>query len=46
MALKFYTNVAKMLKLKVRKFWNLIPTSVEVAWKNKYEGGGFSISNI
>ena len=30
MALKFYTSVAKELKLKVRKFWGLIPTFVEV----------------
>ena len=28
--LKFYTSVAKGLKLKVRKFWGLIPTFVEV----------------
>ena len=26
MTLKFYTSVAKGLKLKVRKFWRLIPT--------------------
>ena len=30
MALKFYTSVAKSLKLKVRKIWGLIPTFVEV----------------
>ena len=30
MALKFYTSVAKGLKLKVRKFYELIPTFVEV----------------
>ena len=30
MALKFHTIVAKMLKLKVRKFLELIPTFVEV----------------
>ena len=30
MALKFYTSVAKGLKLKLRKFWCLIPTFVEV----------------
>ena len=30
MALKFHTSVAKGLKLKVRKFWRLIPTVVEV----------------
>ena len=28
--LKFYTNMAKGLKLKGRKFWGLIPTFVEV----------------
>ena len=28
--LKFYNSVAKELKLKVRKFWGLIPTFVEV----------------
>ena len=30
MALKFYANVAKGLKLKVRMCWGLIPTFVEV----------------
>ena len=30
MALKFYTRVAKGLKLKVRKFWGLTPTFIEV----------------
>ena len=29
MSLKFYTSVTKGLKLKVRKFWELIPTFVE-----------------
>ena len=28
--LKFYTSVGKELKLKVTKFWGLIPTFVEV----------------
>ena len=28
--LKFYTSVAKWLKVKVRMFWGLIPTFVEV----------------
>ena len=28
--LEFYTSVAKRLKLKVRKFWGLIPTFLEV----------------
>ena len=31
--LKFYTVVAKGLKLKVRKFWELIPTFEEVKGK-------------
>ena len=31
MALKFYTSVPKLLKLKVRKFCGLIPTFLEVA---------------
>ena len=30
MNLKFYTSVANGLKLKVRKFWTLTPTVVEV----------------
>ena len=30
MTLKFYTSVKKGLKLKVRKFWGLIPTFAEV----------------
>ena len=30
MALKFKTSVEKGLKLKVRKFWELIPIFVEV----------------
>ena len=38
--LKFYTNVAKGLKLKVRKFWGLIPTFEEVTGE-KLEGGTF-----
>ena len=29
-SLKFYSSVAKELKLKVRKFWELIPTFIEV----------------
>ena len=33
MTLKFYTIVAKGLKLKVRKVWGLIPTFVEVTWE-------------
>ena len=30
MNLQFYTSVAKGLKLKVTKFWGLIPTFTEV----------------
>ena len=30
MALKFYTSVAKVSKLKVRKFWRQVPTIEEV----------------
>ena len=33
MNLKFYTSVAKGLILKVRKFWGLVPTFVEVTWE-------------
>ena len=42
MALKFYTCVAKGLKLKVRKFHRLIPTFVEVAGE-KLVGSLFSL---
>ena len=38
--LKFYTSVAKGLKLKVRKFWGLIPTFVEVTGEKLVGGGG------
>ena len=38
MALKFYTSVAKGLKLKGRKFWGLIVTFLEVT-KEKMVGG-------
>ena len=40
MNLKFYTSVAKVLKLKVRKFWGLIPMFVEVRGE-KLVGGAF-----
>ena len=36
--LKFYSSVAKGLKLKVRKFWGLIPTFAEVAEKKLVVG--------
>ena len=38
--LKFYTSLLKGLKLKVRKFWGLIPTFVEVTGE-KLVGGFF-----
>ena len=38
---KFYTSVGKGLKLKVRKFWWLIPTVVEVTGE-KLVGGLFA----
>ena len=38
MALKFYTGVAKEMKLIVRKFWGLIPTFVEVTWEKLVQG--------
>ena len=40
MALKFYTSVEKELKLKVPKFWRLIPTLIEVT-RGKLAGGLF-----
>ena len=39
--LKFYTSVAKGLKLKVRKFWWIIPTFVEITGE-KLVGGLFT----
>ena len=39
MDLKFYISVAKGLELKVRKFWGLISTFVEVTGE-KLVGGG------
>ena len=44
--LKFYTSVAKGLKLKVRKFWELIPTFVEVAGEKLVKGMGAISSNV
>ena len=38
MALKFYTSVAKGLKLKFRKLWRLILTFVEVKGKKLVRG--------
>ena len=40
MNFKFYTSVAKGLKLEVRKFWGRIPTFVEVT-REKLVGGPF-----
>ena len=40
MALKFYKSVATGLKLKVRKFWALIPKFVEVIGENGEVGVG------
>ena len=37
-SLKFYTSVVKGLKLKVRKFWGLKPTFVEVTGEKLVEG--------
>lgn len=36
MALTFYTNMAKELKIKVRKFWIVNPTFEEVTEKKKW----------
>ena len=41
MNLKFYTSVAKRLKLKVWKFWALVPTFLEVTGE-KLLGGSFA----
>ena len=43
--LKVYTSVGKGLKLKVKKFWELIPTFVEVTGE-KLVGGPFFIFGI
>ena len=44
--LKFYTSVAKGLKLKVRKFWGLNPTFVEVTGEKLIGGWAFLPSPI
>ena len=42
--LKFYSSVAKGLKLKVRQFWGLIPTFAEVTEEKQPVGsGGFGL---
>ena len=40
--LKFYTSVEKVLKLKVRQFWGLIPTFVEDTGEKTGRGGLFA----
>ena len=45
MVLKFYTNVAKDLRLNVKTFGGLIPTSVEIAG-SKLEVGGIFVHPI
>ena len=40
MVMKFYNSVVNGLKLKVRKFWGLIPTFVEVTVEKLVGGGG------
>ena len=40
MTLNFYTSVAKVLKLKVRKISELIPTFLKVTEKKLVGGGG------
>ena len=42
MGLKFYHSVAKRSKLKVRKFWGLIPTLVESKGEKLVPGAFFS----
>ena len=37
----FYTSMAKGLKLKVRKFWDLIPTIVGIKTGEKLVGWAF-----
>ena len=39
MHLKFYISVTKVLKPKVRKFWGLIHTFVDVTGENLVGGG-------
>ena len=46
MTLKFYTNLAEELKLKVRKFWEIPPTFVEVKWKKLVGGEGLLAETI
>ena len=39
--MKLYTSLSKELKLKVRKFWRVIPTFVEVTGEKLVGGGAF-----
>ena len=43
MALKFYTSVAKGLKWKIKKFWELILTFVESTEKKAGRGELFAL---
>ena len=43
---KFYTSLPKRLKLKVRKFWRLIPTFVEATGEKLVREGLFGPSPI
>ena len=43
MNLKFHTSVEKGLELKVRKFYGLVPTFVEVTWEKLVRGGGLFV---
>ena len=45
MALKFYTSVAKLLKLNFRKFLGIIPAFVEVIGEKMVGIGGFFAAN-
>ena len=46
MILKFYTSVAKMLKLKIRKIWGLVPMFVEVTEEKLIWGRGAFVVNL
>ena len=41
MALKFYSDVTKGLKLKVKMFRRLVPTIIEVTGKKRVGGGAY-----
>ena len=43
MALKFYTSVVKGLNLKVRKFWGLTPTFIELPEEKLIGRGAFPL---